>query len=46
MAIRWEINRVSTPEHIFDKLKRRVAQPVGIILFGADCDFKSEIVEE
>lgn len=46
MAKRWEIGRVSTPEHIFDKLKRRVAQPVGIIVFGVDCDSKSETVEK
>ncbi len=46
MAKKWEIRRVSTPERIFNKIKEEMAQPVGIILFGADCDFKNEVIEE
>lgn len=45
MNKRWEINRVSTPEHIFNKIKMKMARPVGIILFGADCDFKNEVLD-
>ncbi len=42
MNLRWEIRRVSTPERIFNKIKE-MAQPVGVVLFGADCDFKNEV---
>lgn len=45
MNKRWEIRKVSTPEHIFDKIKEEVARPVGIIVFGVDCDFKNEVVD-
>ena len=41
--MKWEINRVSTPERIFEKIKTELAQPVGVVLFGADCDFKNEV---
>lgn len=43
---KWEINRVSTPERIFEKIKEEMARPVGIILFGADCNFKNEAVKD
>lgn len=45
MQDKWEINRVSTPERIIRKIKEGMAQPVGIILFGVDCDFKNEVLE-
>jgi len=45
MDKKWEINRVSTPERIFDKIKTEMAQPVGIVFFGADCDFKNEVLD-
>ncbi len=37
---------VSTPERIFDKIKEEMAQPVGIIIFGADCELKDEVVNK
>ncbi len=43
---KWQINRVSTPERIFDKVQKEMAQPVGVFVFGADCDFKNEIASE
>lgn len=46
MSKKWEINRVSTSGRIFDKIKTEMVQPVGIVLFGADCDFKNEVVKE
>lgn len=46
MNKKWEIRRVSTPERIFDKIKEEMAQPVGVVLFGADCEFKNEVVGE
>ena len=45
MKQKWEINRVSTPERIFNKIKLEMARPVGIVLFGADCEFKNEVKE-
>lgn len=45
MNKKWEIRKVSTPEQIFDKIKEEMTQPVGIILFGADCDFKNEVLD-
>lgn len=44
MELKWEIRRVSTPERIFSKIKE-MAQPVGIVLFGVDCDFKNEVLD-
>ncbi len=43
---KWEINRVSTPERIFDKIKTEMARPVGIVIFGADCKLKDEVVNK
>ncbi len=43
MDEKWRVGRVSTPECIFDKISTRMAQPVGIILIGADCDLKDEV---
>lgn len=45
MDKKWEIRQVSTSERIFDKIKEEMARPVGIVLFGADCDFKNEILD-
>lgn len=45
MSKKWEDRRVSTPERIFDEIKEEMAQPVGIVLFGADCDFKNEVLD-
>ncbi len=45
MQDKWEINRISTPERIIRKIKEGMAQPVGIVLFGVDCDFKNEVLE-
>lgn len=42
--MQWKETRVSTPEQIFGEIKTKVAQPVGIILFGADCDFKRAVL--
>lgn len=44
MNKKWEIRRVSTPERIFDKIKEEMAQPVGVVLFGVDGDFKKEVL--
>ncbi len=46
MSKKWEIRRVSTTERIFDKIRTEAAQPVGIVLFGADCDLKDEVYME
>lgn len=46
MDKKWEIRRVSTSGRIFDKIKEEMAQPVGIVLFGADCDLKDEVYME
>ena len=46
MDKRWEESRVSRPGHIFGRIKTEYSQPVGIIVFGVDCDFKQEVVEE
>lgn len=46
MSKKWEINRVSTPERIFEKINNEMAQPVGIVLFGADCELKDDVFEE
>lgn len=46
MSEKWQIYRVSTPERIFDKIQNEMAQPVGVFVFGADCDFKNEIANE
>ncbi len=43
MSQKWEINRVSTPERIFEEIKEEMVQPIGIVLFGADCDLKDEV---
>ncbi len=46
MNKKWEIRKVSTSGQIFDKIKEEMAQPVGIVLFGADCDLKNEVMDE
>lgn len=43
MDEKWRIGRVSTPERIFEKIITEMAQPVGIVLIGADCDLKDEV---
>lgn len=45
MKTKWEISRVSTPERVLEKIKEDLARPVGIILFGVDCDFKKEVIK-
>ena len=45
MAMEWEIRRVSTPERILRKIKEEMARPVGIVIFGADCEFKNEVLD-
>lgn len=45
MNARWEVSTVSTSEQIFNKIKEEMAQPVGIVLFGADCDLKDEVLD-
>lgn len=45
MFLTWEVRRVSTPERIFDKIKTEMPQPVGIVLFGADGDFKNKVLD-
>ena len=45
MDTRWEIDRISTPERIFAKVKTEMAQPVGIVFFGAYCDFRNEVLD-
>lgn len=44
MNKKWKVKTVSTPEQIFDKIREEMAQPVGVVLFGADCEFKSKTV--
>lgn len=46
MIKRWETRTLSTPKQICDRIKKEMAQPVGIVLFGVDCEFKSETGEE
>lgn len=38
----WEIHKVRTPDQIFQDIKEMVV-PVGIILFGADCELKKQV---
>lgn len=45
MNKKWEIREVCTPEQTFEKINTKMAQPVGIVLFGADCDFKNEVLD-
>lgn len=45
MKLKWEIRRVSTPERIFNKIKEEMAQPVGIVLFGADGELKNKTLD-
>lgn len=40
MNQKLEIRRISTPERTFSKISEGMAQPVAIVLFGADCDAK------
>lgn len=46
MSKKWEVRKVSTSECIFDKINNEMAQPVGIVLFGADCDLKDDVKKE
>lgn len=46
MGIKWENSRVSTPERIFYDIQNKMAQPVGVMLFGSDCRFKNEVYNE
>lgn len=40
----WEIGKISTSEQIFDLINYEATHPVGIVLFGADSDFKDNVV--
>ncbi len=40
--MKYETRRISTPERTFSKIREEMAQPVAIVLFGADCDTKDE----
>lgn len=43
--LRWEIDgKVSTPESIFGEIKAEMARPVGIVVYGADCELKEKVV--
>lgn len=44
--IKWEIDRVSTPDRIFQKINAEMVHPIGILIFGADCDFKNQVTDE
>ncbi len=46
MDKKWEIRKVSTPERIFSKISEEMPRPVSILLFGADCEFKKEVVKD
>lgn len=46
MSEKWQINRVSTSERIFDKINTEVDRPFGIIVYGADCDYKFKTVDK
>lgn len=46
MSDNWEMRRVSTSEEVFEVITKRLPQPVGIVLFGADCDSKDEAYME
>lgn len=44
MRKKWEIDGVSISEQlVFDKIKA-MAQPVGVVLFGADYELKDEVL--
>lgn len=42
MEAKWSIGKISTPERIFAKIAQEMPQPVGIVIFGADCDLKDD----
>lgn len=42
----WEINRVSTPERIFQKILTEVKQPLGVLIFGSGSGFKDGIIQQ
>lgn len=42
----WEMRRVSTSEEIFEVITKKLPQPVGIVVFGADCGLKDETYME
>lgn len=47
MNTKWEMGgKVSTSERVFHEIRKRMPQPVGIILFGADYELKDEVREE
>lgn len=45
MSTRWEEKRVSTTEEVFAKINS-LPQPVGIVVFGADCELKDDVLME
>lgn len=42
----WEINRVSTPERIFQKILTEVKRPLGILVFGSGSGFEDGIIQQ
>lgn len=46
MSERWEKLEVVMPEQIFNEIRDKMDSPIGIMLFGVDCDFKDEIMKE
>lgn len=42
----WEIRKASTPENVYTKIEKEGSLPVGIVLFGADCGRKKDIVRD
>lgn len=45
MSKKWEERKVRTSEDIFSEIKTEMDLPVSVIILGADCDFKNEVME-
>ena len=43
MSERLEIRRISTPERLFRKILEEMAQPVGVMILGADHRIKNQV---
>lgn len=44
MSAKWESHRVRTAEEIFAEIN--TSRPVGIVIFGPDCEFKKQITSD
>lgn len=42
----WERLKVSTLEEVLELINTTTPHPVGIIVFGADCELKSKVLEQ